>query len=367
MRHLSICLLIVWAALSLNSCNKDDDGITPTPNIGNIGITSPHNGDTVSGKVIVNAMAENELAVGFMKLIIDGHTASALIDSFPPYSFEWNTQSLSVGSSHTLQVMAFSGLNQPVSGNPISVIIGEYIPFPTNGLLLAYELNSGTTIRDTLGSGPNGINHGASFATAGKIGGAFVLDGTTDYISIPDYDAFTIASQNNTHLFSISVWVKLDALTGDQPVISKAQTINPIDDSEWLLYIKSDGSVNFNMIDKQSGSKQITYTNTSEIAPGQWNHIIVSFEGTSWATPTHIYVNGADATSFSGFQGVPPFSYTYNGLDDVEIGCQYRLSSGSATYLKGAIDQVLLYNRKMTSEDISRLYNSGKGLAYSEN
>jgi hypothetical protein len=73
-----------------------------------VSITSPSNGATVTGVVTVSASASDDSGtVSKVEFYIDGSSTPAASDSSSPYSYSWNTASLTGGSSHTISAKAY--------------------------------------------------------------------------------------------------------------------------------------------------------------------------------------------------------------------------------------------------------------------
>lgn len=88
-----------------------------------------------------------------------------------------------------------------------------------------------------------------------------------------------------------------------------------------------------------------------DAADGEWNHVLLSIQGTN----TSIYVNGAYI--LSQINDVPGT----NALREFRIG---NRSSGSG--FNGSIDEVMVFNRALTSTEVSALYNAS-ATQYSRN
>ncbi|MFH1587496.1 MAG: LamG domain-containing protein, partial [Candidatus Diapherotrites archaeon] len=104
-----------------------------------------------------------------------------------------------------------------------------------------------------------------------------------------------------------------------------------------------------------NGSSRITrITSGNRLTPNGWHHIAATWEMT--ADRTVLYVDGIPETfSNIGFTGS-----TYWGDGVITMGRTYYASK----FFTGTMDEVGVWNRALTAEEISSLYNSGSGLAY---
>src|SRR2546429_82973 len=94
-----------------------------------VSITSPANGETISGTVPVRASASDNVGVMGVQFFRDG-TALGAEDTTAPYSVSWNTTTVSDGS-HTLTAVArdAAGNRSPVSA-PVTVTVANGPPPP---------------------------------------------------------------------------------------------------------------------------------------------------------------------------------------------------------------------------------------------
>jgi subtilisin family serine protease len=85
-------------------------------------ITSPGNGATVSGTVTVSANASDNVGVTRVELFVDGSLHST--DTSSPYSFSWNTTSVSNGG-HSLQTRAYDAAGNTGSSSTVNVTVSN--------------------------------------------------------------------------------------------------------------------------------------------------------------------------------------------------------------------------------------------------
>ncbi|HMT56127.1 MAG TPA: Ig-like domain-containing protein, partial [Candidatus Saccharibacteria bacterium] len=64
-------------------------------------MTSPTSGQTVSGTRTVTANASDNVGVSSVSFFLDGSTTPIATDTTSPYSFSWNTTTVTNGA-HTL-------------------------------------------------------------------------------------------------------------------------------------------------------------------------------------------------------------------------------------------------------------------------
>ena len=86
----------------------------------------------------------------------------------------------------------------------------------------------------------------------------------------------------------------------------------------------------------------------------EWNYVTLTWDGSSVASNVHIYVNGAETT----------YAFTRDGAttrndDSATIKALGNVNSASASF-DGILDEVRIYNRVLSADEIKRLYNAGR-------
>ena len=97
----------------------DDSAEGPVDNPSSVSITSPSDGDTVSGTINVTADASDDNGVTQVEFFVDGDSIG--IDDSSPYSISWNTSEVSDGS-HIIKATATDTAPQTASDS-ISVTV----------------------------------------------------------------------------------------------------------------------------------------------------------------------------------------------------------------------------------------------------
>jgi Leucine-rich repeat (LRR) protein len=132
--------------------DKDGNtGLYPTPTIQyaqkdntppKASITSPQNGQTVSGTVIIQASTTDNVGVSKVEFYIDGNKVGE--DTESPYTYDWNTNNLQYNSTHTIQVKAYDNAGNAGVSPEITVTIG-------NSEVEFADPNLEKAVRDALG------------------------------------------------------------------------------------------------------------------------------------------------------------------------------------------------------------------------
>ncbi|OGV53449.1 MAG: hypothetical protein A2X45_24250 [Lentisphaerae bacterium GWF2_50_93] len=224
----------------------------------------------------------------------------------------------------------------------------------TEGLVAEYLFDS-----DARDSGPfqiSGTVHNAQLTTDrfGRQSQAYQFDGSNAYIEIPDNNAFSVST---TRQLSISVWMRPDALDfnlSENNYVHWMGKGSVRGSHEWTfrMYNKSDASrsnrTSFYLYNLPGGLGAGSYAQ-DQVSAGQWIHFVcVADLSTDSIT---LYKNGvkrdSDAIYNSQYHITPQ-----NGSSPVRIGTRDFKS-----YFQGAIDDIRVYNRAMSAEEVLALYN----------
>jgi len=216
-----------------------------------------------------------------------------------------------------------------------------------------------TAVKDSAG-GNDGFKYGAKW-TGGLVGVALDFDGLDDYVSVPND-----VSLNISGAITISAWVNLDVNEGPQCIVGKiASGAGYFGGGYHLLFSDdtglSDGT--FRLVFKKaegiSGTGIGNYgTNTNwdrvvseknDWQTGVWYHVVAAWDGTADFGSLQMYVNGLQDTNSIAGQDVIK-------TNDSTLQMGRSLYTSPLHQLNGKIDDVRIYNRALSSEEIEELY-----------
>jgi hypothetical protein len=221
------------------------------------------------------------------------------------------------------------------------VVSGHAYADLEDGLVACYSLNGNA--QDRSGNANHGEVHEATLTTdrAGNPNSAYSFNGTTSYIEIQDSD-----SLDEVNNLTMAAWVYR---TGNCPSENDACMIfNKEHSHEWA--IKSGNTLQYAI--KIQGSW--AWRNTGVVIPqNQWVHVAFTFDGTT----LKVYKDKVEQ------QGVPQPSNSgpvdpSNEL--ARIGGRTRGSGSSFqdhSTFNGKIDEVRLYKRALTADEIGVLFD----------
>jgi uncharacterized protein (TIGR02145 family) len=220
--------------------------------------------------------------------------------------------------------------------NLYSQSVPSYVP--TNGLVGWWGFNGNA--QDGSGNGNHGTVNGATLTTDrfGNQNGAYSFDGLSNIIEIPANNQFSFTS------FSVSLWVNTN---------SSGALVNK---SNWLDATSEMFAINLNNISFQSSIKinsncspgfgwNSTITNSGNLF-NNWKHLVVSFNESS----VKHFLNGLEINN-----------QQLIGLMDNCMGGQIKFGAwwyGDPHFLNGKLDDIGIWNRALTQQEITNLYNS---------
>ena len=163
----------------------------------------------------------------------------------------------------------------------------------------------------------------------GKVNGALQLDGVDDYVSTP----FILNTINGA--LSAFAWIK----GGGPGQVIVSQTNGTGWGGSWLCADSSNGRLATVLMDPQP-----TLVSESVITDGAWHHI-----GLVWdKSYRYLYVDGAEVV-----RDAVSISYPMPCDGGLYLGAGKTLDTGS--FFSGLIDDVRIYRRALTAEEIAAL------------
>lgn len=214
------------------------------------------------------------------------------------------------------------------------------------GLIAYYPFSSSSA--DSSGNGNNGIVYNITDTTNryGLKRSAYYFNGTTSYMRVADNSALRLNATN----FTINAWVKLDSYNASfgSSIMCKRSAATS---SGWSCLVT--GATDTTGVSGGAyfgpGGTGLFGVSARVIPLGKWTMITYAYNQSTQLL--YIYVNGALDTFTPKFP--TPVSTT---TGDIFIGRDYLTSASTGYFLKGAMDDLRIYNRQLTSAQISKLF-----------
>ena len=212
------------------------------------------------------------------------------------------------------------------------------------------------TTNDVLGTN-NGTAQGGLTYGVGKVGTAFVGNGTNAYITLAN-NSFKFT---NSQSFSISTWVNITN-SNVSNIIFSSWLFSGSQGYGWLLRTSPYSSTQCNLAfitDWQGGSgTPIPLSVSNAFTINTWVFVTATRNGSTGVEK--IYVNGSQIATRTL---TPNYLYTSNTVYPSILAQKYDSSSVSG-YLNGKIDELNIWTKELTSTEVTELYNSGNGKQY---
>ncbi len=229
--------------------------------------------------------------------------------------------------------------NSESTKDSVTITSEEVLPIPTDGLIHAwlFEETSGNQAINSMNSAYNGDLLGSG-RVSGKVGNAISFDGSDDLVDIPTFNL-------DGDAFTLSLWMNLASQSErDGRLISKAKS-TAVDDHTFMLSTYTNKSLRFRLKTLNSGSTLEIRSNSDSFQLNTWHHVVVTYNGSS----VRILVDGIEVSD-SRITG-----NIVQSNAGVALGNQ-PIDSGERP-LDGLLDQVRIYNRSLTTEEIALLRN----------
>lgn len=207
----------------------------------------------------------------------------------------------------------------------------------SNGLVAYYPLNGNAN--DASGNSNNGVlyNVTPTNSNTGLGGGALYFNGTSGSVLVTNNPSLNLTN------ISLSAWIKPDTgYPGGGMVFSKHESGVNADGSWWLAPYYNSGSFTF-FCNNQASSLN------GQAPDNAWTHCVFTYDNSS--TTWKFYINGVANDSGNT-------SFTLGSTSwPLRIGAELQGDGVSlASYFKGSLDNLRIYNRVLSSNEVAQLY-----------
>jgi Concanavalin A-like lectin/glucanases superfamily len=227
---------------------------------------------------------------------------------------------------------------------------------PMTGLQAYYPLNS--NVNDESGNGHDASVNGDITWVKDRFGRpnrACHFNGANASVFIADSSG-NLNFNTTTQSYSISCWVKLDSLIAsrDMEIIMDRGT-QAVQPTSYDIFYR--GTLGRFVADAWDGVTNIIVPSQTKPIAGQWYHLVMVAD----QRKISLYVNGVRELSEDGASypdSIPSFfANTNNGEKIRTIGDFYPTSVNGHHYFDGAIDDIIIYNRALSEDEIQNLYH----------
>ncbi|MFH1521798.1 MAG: LamG domain-containing protein [archaeon] len=172
------------------------------------------------------------------------------------------------------------------------------------------------------------------------MGKALSFDGVVDYVDCGNEDSLDITNE-----ITISAWVKPEGtIPPETMIVARVNATGINTDWRFMANVYQDNNgVNWGFRVRTSASESVA---NSELTSGSWYHLVVTYDRAT----VRFYLNGvADGTDSQ--------TSALGTSHPVQIA---RGVGYAQKYFNGTIDEVMIYNRALSGEEVEELYESQK-------
>ncbi|RJP63216.1 MAG: T9SS C-terminal target domain-containing protein [Ignavibacteriales bacterium] len=221
-----------------------------------------------------------------------------------------------------------------------SSYVVHHFGFPPN-LIAYYSMDEART--DTLFDFSPNKNNGTIMSSspwAGYSGNALGFNGVDNYVQFSSSPSFDITSGKVT----VSVWTKLNYLPTEMTM-----SYGPLFDSQGDQYViyADKGNKELRFKAATTGGAARPGIAQADLITGKWINVVGVYDGAN----AQIYMNGV-------LKGTLPLTGTVLTGQVAMLGKSG--TTGTISYLNGQLDNVAIFDRALSTEEISQLYSNCK-------
>lgn len=208
------------------------------------------------------------------------------------------------------------------------------------GLVGWWTMNEGigTVAKDWGGYGNSGSLSNSPAWTSGVIGGSLSFDGTARLVNVPNTSSLDIET------LSVCAWIKSTATSSGNIILEKWNQTGP-----YPYVFRTMPTTGYGAVACYDLTQNPGVVGTNIVTDGKWHHLVgTRIKGGAMS----LYLDGA----IQGTTTDNTSSTTKNG-EPVFIGARGNYASP----MNGLIDDVRIYSRALSSDEVRLLYNGGYG------
>jgi hypothetical protein len=199
-------------------------------------------------------------------------------------------------------------------------------------------------------NGNHGTNNGATW-TAGQYGPVLRFGGSSDYVRVPDSDAFSFVGDSP---FTFIIKINLDNVTNRQALISKYSSLSPFNGEYAFSFRQTENALGCQLVGPTEDDWIIGKSTTLGDISGAWHTVAVTYNGNKLRSGLKFYLDGNDVSSGTGIT-----AGTYTGMSNLaaplDIGGALVDASGFESWLDGDAEYVNIFNKELTARQVAKV------------
>jgi len=180
------------------------------------------------------------------------------------------------------------------------------------------------------------------------------LDGIDDYVNVANNSNLSFGNGTTDSPFSISFWVNLNSLSGNNNVFIGKDSGSP--NREYAVGMFSNSNKVRFFIKDNGGNSQQSIDSTTNLTTTNWFHIVTTYSGvggSNAADGMKIYINGSLETSTNIIK------QSYTAMKNTSALLTIGKINSTPSQISGLIDETAVFNSELSASDITSIYNSG--------
>ena len=210
---------------------------------------------------------------------------------------------------------------------------------PSNGLVGWYPFSGNAN--DQSGNGNNGTVTGATLTTDrfGNSNLAYLFNGNSDFIEVSHNSSLILTSG-----VTFSFWLNItDSSLNSSGRLERQPIGKQVSATVSGLGFETTDATNPKLAPQFYLQGGVTYEHSSALSTNFWSHLVGTFDGTN----LKLYQNGVLLGSNNG---------TFN-LQSIVENLFFGKEGKKGLYFKGKLDDIGMWNRALTQQEITNLYN----------
>lgn len=194
----------------------------------------------------------------------------------------------------------------------------------------------------------------------GKYSSSLALDGSDDYVGVPDNDVFSFGNASSSRPFTLSAWIKANNWS-QNVILAKSDHTTGNQKREYLMFVTGEDYLVLNLYDETTDG-YIGQTSNVTVPTGTWQHLLATYDGSATSAGIKLYLDGELVSSTAGSSG--SFTALNNTASALMIGANIDSTGNNANRFWGQIDDVRIYNYELTAQQIKLLYNENSAVRF---
>lgn len=210
-----------------------------------------------------------------------------------------------------------------------------------------FDNGSGTNATDSSGNGNTLALTGSPAWTTGQINGALDLSGSGQYGSVADPASGVLDFADSTD-FSLSGWFNRDTFAADHTILAKKN--DQITNQGYVLWVDNNGSTDTLIFEASDGVDTYQMASSTQFNTTGWHNFVVTWDD---SVGMNMYIDGhLDNGATSG---------TFANVNSLANTRAFRAGaeSDAGVPFDGKLDDIRIYNRVLSIDEIARLYQGG--------